>query len=53
MVVATGKSIVKGIAITKIRVLKEPDRKIDESLHEDTDAQVKRFQDAVAKVIDQ
>ncbi len=53
MVKATGKSIVKGIAITKIRVLKQPERKIDTSRHEDTDVQVKRFEDAVAKVIDE
>ena len=53
MVVATGKSIVKGIAITKIRVLKEPERKIDTSHHDDVDVQVKRFEDAVAEVIEQ
>ena len=53
MVVATGKSIVKGIAITNIRVLKEPERKIDTSHHDDVDVQVKRFEDAVAEVIEQ
>ncbi|MGI6212672.1 MAG: phosphoenolpyruvate--protein phosphotransferase [Anaerovoracaceae bacterium] len=47
---AQGKSIVKGIAIGKIKVLKAAERVIDESIHEDTDAELKRFQDAVDKV---
>lgn len=53
MVIATGKSIVKGVAINRVRMLKEPERKIDASLHEDTDAQIRRFEEAVAEVIEQ
>lgn len=51
MQVAQGKSIVKGIAIGDIRVLKAAERVIDESVHDDVEEQKKRFNDALQKVI--
>ena len=53
MQVATGKSILNGIAIGKIKIYKAPKLEIPMGLVEDTDAEVARFDEAVEKVIDQ
>ena len=49
MQVATGKSILNGIAIGKIRIYKVPERVINDSLIEDTDAELERFEAAKAQ----
>lgn len=53
MQVATGKSVLNGIAIGKIKVYKAPKREISEELTENPDLEVKRFDDAREKAIDQ
>lgn len=53
MIVATGKSILNGIAIGKIKIYKAPVYEINTGLIEDVDAEVARFNAAVAKAIDQ
>ena len=53
MIVATGKSILNGIAIGKIKIYKAPVYDINLGLIEDVDAEVARFNAAVAKAIDQ
>jgi len=53
MQVATGKSILNGIAIGKIKIYKAPKLEIPMGLVTDPDAEVARFDDAVEKVIDQ
>ncbi|MGN0709107.1 MAG: phosphoenolpyruvate--protein phosphotransferase, partial [Anaerovoracaceae bacterium] len=53
MVIANGKSIVKGIAIGHIKLFKAPERKIDSTPCEDRAAEVERFESAVENVIDQ
>ena len=53
MKVATGKSILNGIAIGKIRIYKVPERVINDSLIEDTDAELERFEAARVRVQDQ
>ncbi len=53
MKVATGKSILNGIAIGKIRIYKVPERVISDSLIEDTDVELERFEAARVRVQDQ
>ena len=53
MQVATGKSVLNGIAIGKIKVYTPPKVVISESLVEDTDAEIARFDEAREKAIDQ
>ena len=53
MVVATGKSILNGIAIGKIKVYKAPVYDIYEGIVEDPAAEVERFNTAVQKAIDE
>ncbi len=53
MQVATGKSVLNGIAIGKIKVYTPPKVVISEKLIEDTDAELARFEDAREKAIDQ
>ena len=53
MVVATGKSILNGIAIGKIKIYKAPVYDINMGLITDVDAEVARFNAAVEKAIDQ
>ena len=53
MVVATGKSILNGIAIGKIKIYKAPVYDINLGRIEDVDAEVARFNAAVARAIDQ
>ena len=53
MQVATGKSILNGIAIGKIKIYKAPKLEIPMGLVMDPDAEVARFDEAVEKVIDQ
>ena len=49
MITAGGKSVVKGIAIGKIKVYKAPVFEISEALTENTDAELQRFEDALQK----
>ena len=53
MKVATGKSILNGIAIGKIRIYKMPERVINDAFVEDTDAELERFEAARVRVQDQ
>ncbi|OON87170.1 phosphoenolpyruvate--protein phosphotransferase [Oribacterium sp. C9] len=53
MQVATGKSVLNGIAIGKIKVYTPPKVVISEKLIEDTDAELARFEDAREKAIEQ
>ncbi len=53
MIVSTGKSILNGIAIGKIRVYKAPVYNINEAIIDDVDAEVKRYEEAVEKAITQ
>ena len=53
MVVATGKSILNGIAIGKIKIYKAPVYDINMGLITDVDAEVARFNAAVEKAIEQ
>ncbi len=53
MLVSTGKSILNGIAIGKIRVYKAPVYNINEALIDDVDAELKRYEDALEKAIKQ
>ena len=53
MQVATGKSILNGIAIGKIKIYKAPKHEIPMELVTDIQAELDRFEDAVQKVIDQ
>lgn len=53
MQVATGKSVLNGIAIGKIKVYTPPKVVISEKLIEDTDAELARFEEAREKAIDQ
>lgn len=53
MQVGTGKSILNGIAIGKIKIYKAPKREISMELVQDTAREIERFDDAVEKVIDQ
>ena len=46
MQVATGTSILNGIAIGKIKIYKAPVYKIDDSLVNDPIPELKRFEDA-------
>ena len=53
MQVATGTSILNGIAIGKIKIYKAPVYKIDDSLVNDPIPELKRFEDARVKAQDQ
>ncbi|MBO5999337.1 MAG: phosphoenolpyruvate--protein phosphotransferase [Lachnospiraceae bacterium] len=53
MKVATGKSILNGIAIGKIRIYKMPERVINDAFVEDIDAELERFEAARVRVQDQ
>ena len=53
MVVATGKSILNGIAIGKIKIYKAPTYDINMGVITDVDAELARFDEAIAKAIDQ
>ncbi|MGP1349953.1 MAG: phosphoenolpyruvate--protein phosphotransferase [Stomatobaculum sp.] len=53
MQVATGKSILNGIAIGKIKIYKAPKREISLELVANPQEEVTRFEEAVDKVIDQ
>lgn len=53
MIVATGLSILNGIAIGKIKIYKTPNYEINEKIVDDPDAEWKRFEDARQKAIDQ
>ena len=53
MQVATGKSVLNGIAIGKIKVFRAPKMEISDRLVEDVQAEVERFQAAREKAIDQ
>lgn len=52
MIVATGKSILKGIAIGKIRFLKKEQAKISDTAS-DVDTELKNFEEAKAKAVSQ
>ena len=55
MIVATGKSILNGIAIGKIKIYKEPKVEISEALigEEEAEAEIARYEAARDKAIDQ
>ena len=53
MQVATGKSILNGIAIGKIKIYKAPNLVISDSLIADTEAEAARFEAAREKAVDQ
>ena len=53
MQVGTGKSILNGIAIGKIKVYKKKDTTISTAEVEDTAAEIARFEEAQAKAIEQ
>lgn len=53
MQVGTGKSILNGIAIGKLKIYKKKDTVISAAEVADTAAEVARFEDARAKAIDQ
>ena len=53
MIVATGKSILNGIAIGRIKIYKTPVFEINEGTAEDPDAELKRFEVALMKAIEQ
>ncbi|MDO4632911.1 MAG: phosphoenolpyruvate--protein phosphotransferase [Eubacteriales bacterium] len=53
MQVATGKSVLNGIAIGKVKVYKAPKLEISEALIEDVEAELARFDAAREKAIDQ
>ncbi len=53
MQVATGKSILNGIAIGKIRIYKTPERTINDAAIEDVQAELDRYEEARVKVQDQ
>jgi phosphotransferase system enzyme I (PtsI) len=53
MQVATGKSILNGIAIGKLKVYKPASRVISSALFEDSDAELARFEAAQEKAIEQ
>ncbi len=52
MIVATGKSILKGIAIGKVKFLKKEQAKISDAAS-DVETELKNFEDAKAKAIEQ
>ena len=53
MIVATGKSILNGIAIGKIKIYKAPERTIDSGTAADPSAEAARYEAAVEKAIEQ
>ncbi len=53
MQVATGKSVLNGIAIGKIKIYKAPKLEISDSLIEDVESELKRFDDARERAIEQ
>ncbi len=53
MQVATGKSVLNGIAIGKIKVYKAPKVEIDASIISDTEKELERFENARQKAIEQ
>ena len=53
MQVGTGKSILNGIAIGKIKIYKAPKMEISEALITDVEGEIARFDEAVEKAIDQ
>ena len=53
MQVATGKSVLNGIAIGKIKVYKAPKLEIDDSLIDDVENELARFDDARERAIEQ
>ena len=53
MQVATGKSVLNGIAIGKIKVYRAPKVEISADLIEDTEAELTRFENARAKAVEQ
>ncbi|MDO4408283.1 MAG: phosphoenolpyruvate--protein phosphotransferase [Eubacteriales bacterium] len=53
MVVATGKSILNRIGIGKIKIYKAPVYDINEGIAEDPEKELKRFNEALQKAIDQ
>ncbi len=53
MQVATGKSVLNGIAIGKIKFFKAPKFEIDSNIIEDVEKELERFEDARLKAIDQ
>ncbi len=53
MVVATGKSILNRIGIGKIKIYKAPVYDINEGIAEDSEKELKRFNEALQKAIDQ
>ena len=52
MQVATGKSILNGIAIGKVKIYKAPSYEINENDIGDTDAELNKFEAALEKAID-
>ncbi len=53
MQVATGKSVLNGIAIGKIKIYRAPKREINEELTDNPELEVSRFDEAREKAIDQ
>lgn len=53
MQVATGKSVLNGIAIGKIKIYKAPKLEISDRLIEDVESELKRFDDARERAIEQ
>nr|WP_314987620.1 phosphoenolpyruvate--protein phosphotransferase [uncultured Stomatobaculum sp.] len=53
MQVATGKSVLNGIAIGKIKIYKAPKLEISDSLIEDVESELKRFDDARERAVEQ
>ena len=53
MQVATGKSVLNGIAIGKIKIYKAPKLEISDSLIKDVESELKRFDDARERAIKQ
>lgn len=53
MQVATGKSVLNGIAIGKIKIYKAPKLEISDSLIKDVESELKRFDDARERAIEQ
>ena len=53
MQVATGKSVLNGIAIGKIKIFRAPSIEISDSLTDNPEKEVERFEEARLKAIDQ